>query len=450
MPDFAPNLHYAGNNLANFRFWCQKTLPAVYDDSLSYYELLCKVTKFVVDAVDDISELGSAYVQLQDFVNHYFDNLDVQNQINQKLDEMASDGTLGELISNYYEPQNDVIIVTASFGRTNPTGDPSVTITPFTVQCKARIETYSGRKCYWNAKGGVGFRADGFLDVLDDLEGTVVEPNKVGLIMVCGGGNDARPTIDDTEIGLGMQHFMEYVKIHYPNAIVRFAWLSWRATYYANLPQRWFNDCIERYKYLCPRYGIGYCANSEYIFHTYYPSWYLSDNYHPSTVGSTHIADGIMDCINTGSTSVNRREQVTGFLTTLPVLENPVREQADFIINQVDGATTLTPMNVPDAPTFKLNFTDRFIPFAVADAPSSFTFSSNLFMAFIPKEEAVVFPVKIVAVKSGGLRDTYEGLGKLFAGYCYISALRPSTYIAGAYDELWFYFPQITVPTKLA
>lgn len=26
-----------------FRFWSQKVLPLVYDDSLSYYEVLCKV-----------------------------------------------------------------------------------------------------------------------------------------------------------------------------------------------------------------------------------------------------------------------------------------------------------------------------------------------------------------------------------------------------------------------
>lgn len=26
-----------------FKFWCQKVLPLVYDDSLSYYEVLCKV-----------------------------------------------------------------------------------------------------------------------------------------------------------------------------------------------------------------------------------------------------------------------------------------------------------------------------------------------------------------------------------------------------------------------
>lgn len=30
------------NKLQTFRFWCQKVLPLVYDNSLSYYEVLCK------------------------------------------------------------------------------------------------------------------------------------------------------------------------------------------------------------------------------------------------------------------------------------------------------------------------------------------------------------------------------------------------------------------------
>lgn len=30
-----------------FTFWCQKVLPLVYDNSLSYYELLCKVVEYL-------------------------------------------------------------------------------------------------------------------------------------------------------------------------------------------------------------------------------------------------------------------------------------------------------------------------------------------------------------------------------------------------------------------
>lgn len=41
------------HNLEHFIFWCQKILPLVYDDSLSYYEILCKVTDYINKLIDD-------------------------------------------------------------------------------------------------------------------------------------------------------------------------------------------------------------------------------------------------------------------------------------------------------------------------------------------------------------------------------------------------------------
>lgn len=39
--------------LKHFKFWCQKVLPLVYDDSLSYYEVLCKVVEYINKIIDD-------------------------------------------------------------------------------------------------------------------------------------------------------------------------------------------------------------------------------------------------------------------------------------------------------------------------------------------------------------------------------------------------------------
>ena len=36
-----------------FRFWCQKVLPLVYDESLSYYETLCKVVDYLNKVIAD-------------------------------------------------------------------------------------------------------------------------------------------------------------------------------------------------------------------------------------------------------------------------------------------------------------------------------------------------------------------------------------------------------------
>lgn len=82
----------------NFREWCNNTipvLPQVYGDELSYYELLNKV-------IERCNAIGITINELIEYVNHYFDSLDVQNMINAKLDEMAQDGTLESLIMPVY------------------------------------------------------------------------------------------------------------------------------------------------------------------------------------------------------------------------------------------------------------------------------------------------------------------------------------------------------------
>lgn len=44
-------------DVKHFRFWCQKVLPLVYDNSLSYYEVLCKVVKYINDLIDSDKEI---------------------------------------------------------------------------------------------------------------------------------------------------------------------------------------------------------------------------------------------------------------------------------------------------------------------------------------------------------------------------------------------------------
>ena len=82
-------------------------IPTSYKDSMSYYETLawlCNyLEKTVIPTVNQnggaVQELQGLYIQLNDYVTHYFDNLDVQEEINNKLDSMAQDGTLDEIIN---------------------------------------------------------------------------------------------------------------------------------------------------------------------------------------------------------------------------------------------------------------------------------------------------------------------------------------------------------------
>lgn len=48
-----------------FRFWCQKVLPLVYDESLSYYEILCKVVDYINKLIEQDKVFGEELDELR-------------------------------------------------------------------------------------------------------------------------------------------------------------------------------------------------------------------------------------------------------------------------------------------------------------------------------------------------------------------------------------------------
>lgn len=52
-------------NLDTFIFWCQKVLPLVYEDSLSYYEILCKVVDYINNMIENQKEFSDVLNELK-------------------------------------------------------------------------------------------------------------------------------------------------------------------------------------------------------------------------------------------------------------------------------------------------------------------------------------------------------------------------------------------------
>lgn len=86
-------------------------VPMVFDNSMSYYEALCALWKWMqdnlVDVINNNASVTEHYIELtnalKEYVENYFANLDVQEEINNKLDQMAEDGTLQEIITAYIQ-----------------------------------------------------------------------------------------------------------------------------------------------------------------------------------------------------------------------------------------------------------------------------------------------------------------------------------------------------------
>ena len=108
--DFKPELS-ALKSLRPFVFWAQTTLPTVFDDSLSYYEVLTKLTKMVNTLLENtdtteanVEALATAYDELQAYVNDYFENLDVTTEIDNKLEEWRDAGIIDNMVDSYVAP----------------------------------------------------------------------------------------------------------------------------------------------------------------------------------------------------------------------------------------------------------------------------------------------------------------------------------------------------------
>lgn len=62
-----------------FKFWCYKVLPLVYDESLSYYEILCKVVKYINELIEQDKVITNELNKLKEelsVVQKWIDNYD--------------------------------------------------------------------------------------------------------------------------------------------------------------------------------------------------------------------------------------------------------------------------------------------------------------------------------------------------------------------------------------
>ena len=98
------------NILTPFKRWTIQNFPFIEEDfdAITNYQLLCKIVDYLNKINENEKELEKvnnelidAFNSLKDYVDNYFENLDVQEEINNKLDDMVEDGTLEEIITSY-------------------------------------------------------------------------------------------------------------------------------------------------------------------------------------------------------------------------------------------------------------------------------------------------------------------------------------------------------------
>lgn len=89
-----------------FKYQLLQSFPFIADDfdQLTAYGLFCKLSDKMNECVDAVNEYETKFVALKTYVENYIEQLDVTEDVNAKLDEMAEDGTLTALIGDYIDP----------------------------------------------------------------------------------------------------------------------------------------------------------------------------------------------------------------------------------------------------------------------------------------------------------------------------------------------------------
>lgn len=98
---------YTSIKMTPFKWFVLENFPFIEEDfdSLTNYGLYCKLKEYFDKVAKNVNDMGNqvenltiAFKSLQNYVENYFTNLDVQEEINNKIDELVESGVMTDLI----------------------------------------------------------------------------------------------------------------------------------------------------------------------------------------------------------------------------------------------------------------------------------------------------------------------------------------------------------------
>ena len=304
-------------------------LPSSYVDSMSYYECLMWLCNYlqntVVPAVNENAEAVNELI-------NWFNNLNVQDEIDNKLDEMVEDGTLatiinqevfGQINDDITALQGDITRIDGDIDDVNDEidfikGDRTVILGDSYGMVRAGLDIngweyylqellgLDNNNCFRYASSGSGFCKSGdygtFLQLLESARTLISDHNTIKNIIVAGGLNDREYTQD--QIGTAIEAFVSYCATEYPNAKVYIGHIGNNKGYESAQQLERLRcriNSIPAYQH-CSKYGAIYLNGVELIMNDY--SEYY-DNSHPNDTASKRLASGIYQALKNGYCTVS-------------------------------------------------------------------------------------------------------------------------------------------------
>lgn len=312
-------------------------IPTSYKVSLTYEEQIIAIGKYLEETVipalnnnaEAVAELQSLFIQLKDYVENYFDDLNVQNEIDNKLNKMVEDGTLSSVINEQIfnelnnkinintnnisknsnsinniinnENNNTTIMIGDSYGIGITSGG---TITGWCDRVKNLLDL-PNEQYYKFVEGGSGFCKQGvnshnFLQLLKSNIDTIIDKNLVKNIIVCGGFNDNSYYSQD--LNQNISDFVNYCKNNFPNAKIYCGMIGNSGASDntgTTIRESLSNNVLRSYQNIVAFKNCFYLNGIEYIMHDYF-DFMSNDNIHPNELGYSYLSYYIVQALKTG------------------------------------------------------------------------------------------------------------------------------------------------------
>ena len=123
LPDFGQMITQACEVVASVR-----GIPYDFNGTLSLENKFVVLFKTVKEMFDAQDELVKSYKALYDFVNQYFTNLDIQTEVNKKIEEMKDSGELLNLLKPTVSNEVSTWLTSNITNPSNPPIDKSLTV----------------------------------------------------------------------------------------------------------------------------------------------------------------------------------------------------------------------------------------------------------------------------------------------------------------------------------
>ena len=153
------------------------TTPFVYDNNISLLELVRRLYKFVNELATCVQELDKEFTDLKEYVDNYFNNLDISSEIKTVLNEMIEDGTLANIINDELlgNINNEITSINEALATVNSTLEEHATeLTYLTYRDRFQVATCSANSNYAITNSNFTIQNDDviFIHFNEALDGT--------------------------------------------------------------------------------------------------------------------------------------------------------------------------------------------------------------------------------------------------------------------------------------